>query len=218
MSKPVSVICGRRGSGIIRGRVSQKRAAGCFNSVDAANDGAIEMAFSDERVDLETIFRAQYGRIARVIAGIIKDPARAEELAVEVFLKWERSPEAQGDGAEGWLYRTAVRTGFNELRRHALRSRYERLISFVMRGKSGAIPDQVFEAREDERRVRVALSAIGPRQAELLVLRSNDFTYQELASALNLNPASVGTMLSRALAAFRKEFERRYGKERYGTR
>lgn len=181
--------------------------------MDAANDGAVDVSFSCAGLDLETIFRAQYDRIARVIAGIIKDPARAEELAVEVFLKWERTQGAHGENAEGWLYRTAVRVGLNELRRRAQHSRYERLLGFLTHGKSGSIPDEVYAAREDGRRVRIALRAIKPRHAELLVLHSNDFTYQELASALNLNPASVGTMLSRALAAFRKEFVRRYGKE-----
>ena len=185
--------------------------------MDAANDGVVEMSFNDAGLDLETIFLAQYERIARVIAGIIKDPARAEELAVEVFLKWERTPHAHGEGAEGWLYRTAVRIGLNELRRNALRSRYERLLGFLARGKSGeSTPDEIYAAQEEEHRVRLVLSVLEPRQAELLLLRSQDLSYQELAAALRLHPASVGTLLRRALDAFRNEFVNRYGKERYG--
>jgi hypothetical protein len=37
---------------------------------------------------LDAIFRAHYDRVARVIGRVIHDQARAEELAVEVFLKW----------------------------------------------------------------------------------------------------------------------------------
>ena len=48
-------------------------------------------------------------------------------------------------------------------------------------------------------------------QAELLILRSDGVLYDELAAVLSLNPASVGTLLSRARAAFRKEYVRRYG-------
>jgi RNA polymerase sigma-70 factor (ECF subfamily) len=185
--------------------------------VDAANEGVVEMSFNDADLDLETLFHAQYERIARVIAGVIRDPARAEELAVEVFLKWERTPNAQGEGAEGWLYRTAVRTALNELRRRTLRSRYERLLGFVTHGKTGgSTPHEIYAAQEEQQRVRLVLSVIEPRQAELLLLRCNDLSYQELASTLNLNPASIGTLLSRALQAFRKEFIQRYGKDRYG--
>lgn len=185
--------------------------------MDAPNEAVAEVGFGAARLDLETIFLAQYERIARVIAGIIRDPARAEELAVEVFLKWERSGGARAEGAEGWLYRTAVRVALNELRRGNLRNRYERMLAFLTRGQSGsATPGEIYEAEEEQRRVRVALSSIAPRQAELLLLRVNGLSYEELAAALDLNPASVGTLLGRALRAFRKEFIQRYGEERYG--
>ena len=52
---------------------------------------------------------------------------------------------------------------------------------------------------------------IDPRQAELLLLRSHGLSYDELASALDLNPVSIGTLLSRAQHAFRKEYVKRYG-------
>ena len=47
----------------------------------------------------------------------------------------------------------------------------------------------------------------------LLVLRSDGLSYIELASALDLNPASVGTLLARAQQAFRKEDIKRYGQD-----
>jgi RNA polymerase sigma-70 factor (ECF subfamily) len=50
-----------------------------------------------------------------------------------------------------------------------------------------------------------------PRQAELLLLRHEGFDYRELAAALHLNPASVGTLLSRAQETFRKEYIKAYG-------
>jgi RNA polymerase sigma-70 factor (ECF subfamily) len=51
------------------------------------------------------------------------------------------------------------------------------------------------------------------RQAELLLLRGSGLKYEELAAALNLNPAGVGTMIVRAQQAFRKEYVKRYGKQ-----
>lgn len=178
-------------------------------------EAAVEAVFHGPGLDLETVFLAQYTRIARVIAGVIRDPARAEELAVEVFLKWERAPKAS-ESAEGWLYRTAVRVALNELRRQTLRSRCERLIEFVTRSKTGeSTPHQVYAAQEERRQVRTVLGAIGRRKAELLLLRASGLSYDELAAALAINPASVGTLLSRALEAFRKEFVARYGKESY---
>jgi RNA polymerase sigma-70 factor (ECF subfamily) len=179
--------------------------------VDALSE-AVEMKPGEVRFDIETIFQAQYQRIARVIASVIRDPARAEDIAVEVFVKWSRNPRAHGDNAEGWLYRVAVRMARNELRRRTRRSRYESLFDFIRRTPT---PEELLAARQEQQRVDVVLSAIERRHAELLLLRSHGFTYDELASALELNPVSVGTLLSRAQQAFRKEYVRRYERGRY---
>jgi RNA polymerase sigma-70 factor (ECF subfamily) len=108
----------------------------------------------------------------------------------------------------GWLHRTAVRLALDELRRRARQVRYERWLVWT---QSTPQPDQLFAADQEQGRVRAALAAIAPRQAELLLLRHDGMSYQELASSLDLNPASVGTLLSRAQEAFRKEYIKRYG-------
>jgi RNA polymerase sigma-70 factor (ECF subfamily) len=158
--------------------------------------------------DFETAFHAHYGRIARVIARVIRDPGRAEELAVEVFWKFWRTPGAHGEQAGGWLYRAAVRTGLNELRRKARGNRHESLSDAAAQP---ATPEDVRAAREEQEKVRRVLAVLDARQAELLLLRSSGLSYGEVAAALELNPASIGTLLSRAQQAFRKEFIQRYG-------
>ena len=161
--------------------------------------------------DLETIFRAHYERIARVIGRVIHDQARAEELAVEVFLKWWRTPAAQGGQAEGWLYRAAVRRALDEFRSEVRRNRFERL--FGIGRQSPPTPEQVFAATAEQQRVRTVLGALNGRYAELLLLRSQDLSYQEIAVSLALNPTYVGSLISRAQEAFRKEYRKRYGTE-----
>ena len=75
-------------------------------------------------------------------------------------------------------------------------------------------PEDVAVARRRSRnRVRTVLAALESRQAEMLVFRSDGLSYQELAGAMELNPHSVGTLLSRAQSAFRKEYMKRYGTE-----
>lgn len=97
------------------------------------------VAAPEAAFDFEAVFRAQYPRIARVIARVVRNDARSEELAVEVFLKLWRSARAQGDKAGGWLYRVAVRKALDELRRQARRARYERLFGS---GQTLANPEQ----------------------------------------------------------------------------
>jgi RNA polymerase sigma-70 factor, ECF subfamily len=185
------------------------RGANVLTHVNAPSEVAA-VDTSTKQPDLEILFRDQYERIAKVIAAVVRHHARAEEIAVEVFLKWWRSPEAHGENAQGWLYRTAVRMALDELRRQSRRARYEQLLTF---GRKPVTPEDVRAANEEQQRVRAVLNAMTPRQAELLILRSQGLTYAELAAALDLNATSVGTLVSRAQQAFRKEYIKRYGEE-----
>jgi RNA polymerase sigma-70 factor (ECF subfamily) len=165
---------------------------------------------SDPEGRFETFFRSHYERIARAVARVVGDPARAEDLAVEAFWKLWRTPQAQGERAGGWVYRTALRLGLNELRRDARRNHYERQSPH---GGHSLTPEEARAAAEEREQVRTVLAALDPRQAELLILRSNGLSYEEVASAADVNPASVGTLISRAQQAFRKEYVKRYGQQ-----
>jgi RNA polymerase sigma-70 factor (ECF subfamily) len=178
--------------------------------VNARNNAIAVMEAPRRPLDFDSAFHAHYARLARVIARVIRDPARAEELAVEVLWKFWRTPRAQGEQAGGWLYRTAVRTGLNELRRRLRGHRYAQLSDAT---PGGPDPEQVRAAAEEQEHVRLVLAALNPRQAELLLLRGSGLSYAELAASLELNPASVGTLISRAQQAFRKEFIQRYGEQ-----
>jgi RNA polymerase sigma-70 factor (ECF subfamily) len=176
-----------------------------------AQSHAVGRTMADEApFDFEATFRGHYVRIARVIARVVRDPARAEELAVEVFVKLWRTPEAQGEKAGAWLYRAAVRRGLDELRRQTRRVRYEHLLGSA---RVTSTPEEIHVANEQQERIRTVLAVIEPRRAELLVLRSHGLSYEELASALHINAASIGTLLSRARHVFRREYIRRYGEK-----
>ena len=136
--------------------------------------------------------------------------AETVRIAVKVFLRLSRTPRAQGEKAEGWLYCAAVRIGLDELRRKARRNRYERLAGWF---RSVPTPEEIRAVGEERERVRMVLSVMKRRRAELLLLRSDGLSYNEVAAALELNPASVGRLLIRAQEAFRKEYVARYGEK-----
>jgi RNA polymerase sigma-70 factor (ECF subfamily) len=158
--------------------------------------------------DFDAFFLAQYARIARTVARVVGDEARAEDLAAETFWKLWRTPQAQGPNAGGWVYRTALRMALNELRSNARRNRYE---SQSEPGGENLTPEEAHAAAEEREHVRRVLAALDPRQAEILVLRSSGLSYEEVAGAAGVSPASVGTLLSRAQQAFRKEYLKQYG-------
>lgn len=160
-------------------------------------------------IDFEAVFHSQYARIARLIACITRDAGRAEELAVDVFLKWSASGVTDSSRVYGWLHRTAVRSGLDELRRRTRRERFERAFQILWHPRT---PEDIYLTLDQQSRVAHAAAAMSRRDAELLLLRADGMTYEELAATLALKPASIGALLSRARKAFRKEYIKRYGR------
>jgi RNA polymerase sigma-70 factor (ECF subfamily) len=157
------------------------------------------------------VFEVHYARLARVIGRVIHDQARAEELAVEVILKWWRKSGASDSQTESWLYRIAVREALDEWRRRSRQSRFESL--FGMFREAPPTPEHLYSEDVRRLRVRAVLSALNRRNSELLLLRSEGLSYRELATALNINPSYIGSLLARAQADFRKEYTKRYGNQ-----
>jgi hypothetical protein len=77
-------------------------------SVNAEREPITDAGTKAGLVDFEAIFHAHYFHIAEVIARIVKDADRAEELAIEVFWKFWRHPGAYESNPGGWLYRKAL--------------------------------------------------------------------------------------------------------------
>jgi RNA polymerase sigma-70 factor (ECF subfamily) len=162
-------------------------------------------------LEFDALFRAHYRRICRVIYRIVGQPDLAESLAAEAFWKLhERRPERLTN-AEAWLCRTGVRLGLDSLRKDRRRTRYESAVTPPDHAPHNP-EDDLARTREQER-VRQVLAVIKPDHAALLMLRAEGLSYQELAAALRVNPASVGTMLARAESKFRQEYEKRHGDE-----
>ena len=162
--------------------------------------------------DVEAVFCAQFARIARSVARVVRDHGRAEELAVEAFVKLLRHPRwHNGDvNVEAWLYRTAIRLALDELRRRKRHARFEQWLRFVKPAPAPS-PEEMYAAGQEQERVREVLNVLPRKQAELLLLRSQELSYSEVAAAMNIHPASLGKLLSRAQQSFRQEYTKRYG-------
>ncbi len=179
--------------------------------VNASSAARPEVAEIDGEAQLEILFCAHFERITRVIVRVIDDQARAEDLAVDVFLKWKRSPQAWGPKAEGWLYYTASREAIDEWRRQARRHRLERLASWF--GVAPRNPEQQYKANLEAVQVRATLASLKQRDAQALLLWAEGYGYREIAEAIECHFNNVGSMVSRAQDAFRKEYVKRYGNE-----
>jgi RNA polymerase sigma-70 factor (ECF subfamily) len=162
-----------------------------------------------ENAAFEALFQQHWERLCRLLYSILGDWDEAEDLALETFVRLYRRPPAETERLGGWLYRVASNQALNALRARRRRQRYEEQAGFqALKIDTPDDPAVVVEQAQERQRARAALGMMKPRSAQMLILRHSGMSYSEVAGALGISPASVGTMLARA----EKEFEQAYRK------
>ncbi len=151
----------------------------------------------------EALFRLEYPRVIGIARRIVRDIEEAEDVAQDVFVSFYRKHPADAGYAPAWLHAAAAHTALNVIRSRERRGRREtahaREVDVIVE------PQRAAEVTETRAEVRAALARLDERSASLLSLRYSGLSYDEIAAALGLRKSSIGTLLSRAEDAFRRE-------------
>lgn len=160
----------------------------------------------------ERLFAQEYGRVASIAFRITRNAEDARDVAQEVFLRLPRSRVVSGN-ARGWLYQAAAHAALNAVRSRRRQSRREERAFFLHRpledeADGAADPQRVAERSAEAAMVRAALTRITFKEAKILALRYAGLSYREIAEALGVDAAQIGTRLARAERALKREIER----------
>jgi RNA polymerase sigma-70 factor (ECF subfamily) len=174
-------------------------------------DAALMLAFQQGD---EGAFRSLYERNARAMISFchhfVRDAARSEELAQDVFVKLYRARDRYRPSArfKTYLYRIASNHCLNELRRGEYAARPE-----PAHGADGApdpdalpsgaaTPEQAARARALEEAVRKLLARLPEKQRAALVLcRFEGLSYEDVAQILETTVPAVKSLVHRATVA-----------------
>ncbi len=158
----------------------------------------------------ETAFVAIYDVLGATVFGmarrVIRDPARAEEVAQEVFLQvWQtaaRFDPARGT-AKSWVLTLAHRRAVDAVRHDQAATNRENSYDW----SPGVDHDQVLETvtvRLEHEQVRRCLEGLTELQREAVNLAYyQGYTYAEVAQVLGANPATVKTRMRDGLVRLR---------------
>ena len=182
--------------------------------VAATDSVLLSRAHAGDQASFDELFLRYYGRIYDVLFRLTGDPAEADDLAQETFIRLYRSPLPAGreHNVGGWLYRVAVNLGYNALRASRRRATYEQAGDVA----AFADPETVATQNDERRYVHETLAQLTEQQAQLLILRHAGLSYKELAQALDVAPTSIGTLLARAERAFEARYRATAGQEATG--
>lgn len=164
-------------------------------------------------LDFEAAFALHHRAVYGAAYSLLRDAGLAEDVTQEVFLRLHsnRSAAPQGELLRPWLLRVALNLSYNTLRGRtrsvAREDEFARQSSVGVDGATAAL-DRDFERRSEIAEARRALSKIDEPMRSCLLLRQQGLSYKEIAAAVSVNEAYVGSLIARG----RKEFTRVYGK------
>lgn len=164
------------------------------------------MAFDEEEFTL--IFEEVYPNLCRFLESLLKDHAKAQDIAQESFVRLFRleKPALQKSEARFWLFRVARNLALNEMRNTSKRSGFfQRVAEALYKPR----PDQArdLERAEAEKMTAEMLEFLPEDQRAALLLREREeMSYREIANVLNISENKVKTDIFRARNAVRKNF------------
>jgi len=187
-------------------------------------DAALMVAFQGGD---EAAFRALFEKHGRATMAFcqrfVKDAARAEELAQDVFLKLHQSADRYQPSARftTFLYRIATNHCLNEVRRGEYRARPEidpngvdgaPLDPDELAG-SAATPEEEARGNALSRDVQAMLAGLPESQRAAFVLaRFEGLPYEEIAQVLGTTVPSVKSLVHRATVSAARALEPWSGK------
>lgn len=155
-------------------------------------------------MEFESLFQQLYPSLFRYLHRLTGDADIADDIAQEAFVRLlkQNLPEAE---VRPWLFTVAM----NLVRDHARKvERRNRLLTTApVLVSTSALPDEAVEHNEAVASVRVVLDQLSPRDQQLLLMREEGFKYEEIARVIGVAPASVGTLIARALRRFAELYE-----------
>ena len=158
-----------------------------------------------DRTAFDTIFRAHYAPLVRLVEALLRERATAEEVVQDVLLElWRRRETlAVEDSLRAYLYRAGRNRALNALRHERVQRRSEPQLA----GESSR-PATAHAQLVEEEIAAAAAGALAALPAEVRetfeLSRAHGLRYAEIASTLGVSVKTVEARMGRALRALRE--------------
>ena len=161
----------------------------------------------DADLAFDDLYRSSRDDVYAYVAGLLRDPAAAEEVTAAAFERAyrKRSRFDRGRGEpRAWLFGIARNAALDELRRRG------RQAELAAEPEDLAAVPAVESAEQSERRLALnaGLATLPPRDRELIALKFfAGLGNAEIASVLDISESNAGTRVHRAVTKLREALD-----------
>lgn len=169
----------------------------------------VERIASGDQTAYAVLVHRYGGRMQAVAMAVVKDPARADDMVQEAFVKlWTRADRFDPSKARftTWFHQIVVNTCRDDLRR----SRPDQLAEDYDAPDPAAGADAVLEDRSVSEAVRATVQTLPERQRLAVTLTYfDDLSNRDVAEIMGLGVKAVESLLVRARKTLRSELAER---------
>lgn len=169
----------------------------------------IERAKQDPRA-FAPLYNTYADMVWRFAMSRLGDSERAQDVTSQTFIKAIQSlsrfkPKLQGEGTSfpAWLMMIARNTIIDEQRKHRPTADIANP-AIEPQLAASSTPESIAIRREQQQRVRMAISQLSPRQQRMVELRIAGYSGQEIADIMGMTLNGVRTAHSRAYKKLRE--------------
>jgi RNA polymerase sigma-70 factor (ECF subfamily) len=184
-------------------------AAISMETPEAIRPDSLPQAQEDARNEAMCLFAEHGPALYRFCLFTLRNQQDAEDVVQDTFVKLLQHLEQGAVRAtiRSWLFTVAA---------NGCRDRYRRRVRWlpwtieIDRRMTPADADIACERDEQREALQLAARTLRPRDRLLLMLRVQGLSYREIASAAGIPEASVGRLLARAVARWKRGYAARY--------
>jgi RNA polymerase sigma-70 factor (ECF subfamily) len=200
---------------VIRNRRRRPDARGdTAHATPADDETLIDRARAGDTDAFRELVDRHHVSIFNIVLRTVRDPALAEDVTQDAFLRaWRSAHQFRGGNVRGWLMRIAVNRAYDALRSRKRRPsdsldalEYEPVPRWTSTVGAAEQPDSYSARTELSKRLEQLLAQLPDDQrTALLLVDMQGFSYDEAAGIMAVAPGTIKSRISRARARLREE-------------
>jgi RNA polymerase sigma-70 factor (ECF subfamily) len=157
---------------------------------------------------LTELFQRTYPALCRFLSGLLQDPAMAQDLAQETFMRLHRAGlDCLAPGQERfWVFRVARNLALNHLEKSRNRSRLLELLP-ALKKRRNPTPEDELRGRQGQALLLRLIDQLPADQKSALLLREQgELSYREIAQVTGASESKVKVDIFRARTTLRRRW------------
>ena len=171
----------------------------------------IQSILAGHTAEFTHLVKAYETSVFRIVMGFVHQKEDAEDITQEVFVKAFQSLDrfAGRSSFSTWLYRIAIHTSLNELKRRKRRTLWSMAADMLQLPSTNKNPEQALAEKAEQDEIRKAIDRLPEKQRMAFILsRYEELPQRDVALIMEISEGAVEQLLLRARDNLKKTLQR----------